>query len=135
MTKRPLNFAGDISAMYIGPKTEDPPIPIPPMNRNMHKDQKSQARAHPKAEIMKSTPSIFKLSRLPQISPGFDEISVPSMVPIKAEDTTKPIDHSDNWNRDFTAEVVPEITAVSKPNNKPPNEATIAARINVPVIL
>ncbi len=67
------------------------------------------------------------------MSPGFELINVPTMVPIKADETTNPMAQSERLKRVFTDEVVPAITAVSKPNSNPPREETIEALIKEPV--
>jgi hypothetical protein len=48
-TRRPRFAAGVISAIDIGPMTDDPPIASPPMNRKTTNDCQSHARAHPAA--------------------------------------------------------------------------------------
>jgi len=48
-TSRPRLDAGAISAMYIGPTTEEPPMARPPMKRNRIKTYQFQANAHPRA--------------------------------------------------------------------------------------
>ena len=50
-TSRPRHFAGAISAIYMGPSTDEPPIPSPPMKRKQTSEYQSQANAQPSAEI------------------------------------------------------------------------------------
>ena len=64
-TSRPRLSAGAISAMYMGPSTDDAPIPSPPMKRASRKEYQSQASAHPRAETRYSTAVICRLARRP----------------------------------------------------------------------
>src|SRR5271157_1943551 len=50
-TSRPRNLGGAISAMYMGPSTEEAPIPNPPMKRAPTNEYQSKANAQPSAEI------------------------------------------------------------------------------------
>ncbi len=49
-TRRPRHCAGAISAMYMGPSTEEPPMPSPPTKRKKTSEFQSQAKAQPMAE-------------------------------------------------------------------------------------
>jgi hypothetical protein len=60
----------------------------------------------------------------PNLSVGFPTNKAPTMVPINALATVKPKPPSLSSNRSFSFSVVPEITAVSKPNRNPPRAAT-----------
>src|SRR6218665_1579193 len=136
---RPLIFAGEISAIYMGLITEEPPMAIPPINRAIESDQKSHpskqppASENPAAETIKKTPKTIRQLRRPARSAGFELIKEPRMVPTKADDTTNPMDHSESPKSSLTEAVVPAMTAVSKPNSKPPNDETAAALIKTPV--
>src|SRR6266481_5439279 len=84
-TSRPRNFAGAISAMYIGPSTEEPPTPNPPMKRKTTRAYQSQARAQPKPEIRYRTAITRRLSRRPKRSPGKPASIAPKTEPKSAQ--------------------------------------------------
>src|ERR1035437_7483883 len=123
-TSRPRSFAGEISAMYIGPSTEEAPMPSPPMNRAPTKEYQSNANAQPRAEIRYSTAVMRKLPRRPYRSPGIPPNMAPRMVPQSAADTVNPSSAGLSENLVVSAAVVPAITAVSNPNSSPPSAAT-----------
>src|ERR1700691_5048318 len=111
--------------MYIGTSTKDPPLPTPPINRKKSSDQRFHAKAHPTAEITYNNAITRKLSRLPYFCPGRPDVVAPSTVPISAIVTVKPSSHGVRRYVRVRASVVPEITAVSNPNNNPPRAPTI----------
>src|SRR5579884_2337353 len=123
-TSRPRHFAGEISAMYIGPSTDEPPIPRPPMNRKSTSADQPQAKAQPKAEIKYNTAITRRLSRRPYRSPGIPASIAPKTVPQSALATVIPKEAGERRYVRVRACVVPAITAVSNPNNKPPKAAT-----------
>src|SRR5512147_1424411 len=129
-TRRPRYFAGEISAIYIGDTTDAPPTAKPPMNRKNMKENQSQASAQPIAETKNSTASAKRIPRLPKMSAGRPTTMEPMIVPISALETVKPRLASLRLKCDFSQSVVPEITAVSKPNRRPPKAATRALDIN-----
>ena len=49
-TRRPRYLAGASSAMYMGPSTEEPPMPRPPIKRKKTSADQFQANAQPRAE-------------------------------------------------------------------------------------
>jgi hypothetical protein len=49
-TRRPRHLAGASSAMYTGPRTEEPPMPMPPMKRKTSSAIQLGAKAQPMAE-------------------------------------------------------------------------------------
>jgi hypothetical protein len=117
--------------MYIGDTTEDPPTANPPKNLKNTNDHQFQANAHPTAEIKYNTAINIKVSRLPKMSAGLPTAIDPIIVPISALATVNPNKKSVNSYSFFNHSVVPEITAVSNPNNKPPIAATITAPYNL----
>src|SRR5208337_2669040 len=123
-TSRPRHFAGAISAMYIGPSTEEPPMPRPPMKRATTSAGQFHAKAQPRAEIRYSTAISRKLSRRPYRSPGMPASMAPNTVPKSALKTVNPSDQGESWNVTRKAPMVPAITAVSNPNSRPPKAAT-----------
>ena len=126
-TSLPLNLAGAISAMYIGPNTDDPPIASPPMNRANTNEPQFQANAHPIAESRYRIASMRRLARRPYLSPGYPAIIDPITVPQSALDTVRPSVPGVRPKTSVRARVAPAITAVSKPNRRPPRAATIVA--------
>ena len=64
-TRRPRHFAGAISAIYMGPSTEEPPIPKPPMKRKKTRAYQFQAKAQPREEIRYRMAMMRRLSRRP----------------------------------------------------------------------
>src|ERR1044072_9083850 len=125
-TSRPRLSAGAISAMYIGPSTDDAPIPSPPMNRASRNEYQSKANAQPTADNRYSTAVICNAFRLPSRSPGMPPNIAPRIVPHSAEDTVTPSMYGVNEYFADSAAVAPAITAVSNPNNSPPNAAITA---------
>ncbi len=123
-TSRPRYRAGEISAMYSGETTEAPPIPRPPRKRKKQKQYQLQGIAQPMAEMKYSTATTISAGRRPKRSAGRPAATDPTMVPIRAAATVKPSQNSSSANTCFRASVVPEMTAVSKPNNRPPKAAT-----------
>src|SRR6218665_1326880 len=113
--------------------TEEPPMAIPPINSAIESDKKAPANEHPAAETIKKPPKTIRQLRRPARSAGFELIKEPRRVPPKADDTTNPIDHPESRKTSLSEAVVPAMTAVSKPNSKPPNDETAAALIKTPV--
>src|SRR5574340_1320539 len=91
-TSRPRQRAGAISAMYMGPSTEEPPMPSPPTKRNNTSEFQPQAKPQPTAEMKYSTAISRSESRRPQRSPGMPANSEPITVPQSAAETDKPSD-------------------------------------------
>src|SRR5664280_2545112 len=89
-TSRPRFAAGAISAMYMGPITEDPPMASPPTKRKQIRADQLQVKAHPKADSTYKTPSARKQPRRPKRSLGGPANSDPKTVPHKALATVKP---------------------------------------------
>src|SRR5690348_1618059 len=123
-TSRPRHFAGDISAMYIGDTTDAPPTASPPTNRKIMNGHQPHASAQPMAEAKYRAPSRNSIARRPRASAGLPTVMAPRMVPINALATVKPSVNGVRANVSLSQSVVPEITAVSKPNSRPPNDAT-----------
>src|SRR5437762_13248994 len=69
-TRRPRNLAGAISAIYIGPNTDEPPIPSPHRERNPTREVQPQAAAQPNPEIKYKIDMTRRLSRRAIHSPG-----------------------------------------------------------------
>src|SRR5712664_3575700 len=123
-TSRPRHLAGATSAMYIGPSTDEPPMPRPPMKRKRTSVLQFQAKAQPRAETRYSTAMARRLSRRPNLSPGIPASMDPRIVPQSAAETVIPRAAGDRRNVSVSACVVPAITAVSNPKRSPPSAAT-----------
>src|SRR5580700_1442191 len=67
---------------------------------------------------------IRKLSRRPKRSPGRPASMAPTTVPQIAMETVMPRLFDDRWKTCDSWPVVPEMTAVSNPNSRPPKAAT-----------
>src|SRR3954471_23548487 len=124
-TRRPRHFAGEISAIYMGPSTDDPPMPSPAKNRNTTRDDQLHARAQPSDDTRYRTARPRRLSRRPYLSPKNPAVAAPMIVPHSALETVKPSAPGERPYVVLNARVVPAITAVSKPNSRPPSAATI----------
>jgi len=72
--------------------------------------------------------------RRPYQSAGQPAVNAPTIVPISALATVNPSHPADSPNTLLSQSVVPEMTAVSNPNSKPPNAATTVAQSNRSVI-
>ena len=114
--------------MYIGPSTEEPPMPRPPMKRKATSEYQSHEKAQPMAEMKYSTPMSCRAPRRPLRSPRIPANNAPTMVPHSALATVKPSARSERWKVSVRARVVPAMTAVSNPNSKPPSAATTVLR-------
>ena len=60
-------------------------------------------------------------------------METPNMEPTSAQPTYHPCCQASNWNCSVTCPIVPEITAVSYPNNNPPIAATIDKKNIYPI--
>lgn len=114
--------------MYMGPSTEEPPMPSPPTNRKNTSEYQSQAKAHPRAETTYRTAMMRRLSRRPKRSAGIPANMAPRMVPISAVATVRPREKGESRKTSARACVAPEMTTVSKPNSRPPRAATTVLR-------
>src|SRR5437667_10835943 len=119
-TRRPRNLAGAISAIYIGPNTDEPPIPSPPRKRNPTRDGQLQAAAQPNPEIKYKSPMTRRLSRRPIQSPGDPARGDPITVPQTTLATVIPNNFGESRSFCVRAAVVLEITAESNPTKRPP---------------
>ncbi len=125
-TSSPRRRAGAISVIYIGHTTEAPPTATPPSQRKKSSAYQLQASPQPTAEMTKSTASSASTGRRPHQSAGRPTSNAPTMVPNSALETVKPSRLSLSSYTSRKASVVPEITAVSKPNSSDPRAATRA---------
>ena len=92
--------AGEISAMYMGPTTEEAPTATPPINLNVTNNNQTEDDAQPIAEsryIMAITINTFLR---PYFWAGLPVIREPITVPIKLEATVKPCQNELNCQRD-----------------------------------
>src|ERR1700761_5897671 len=121
--------------MYMGPRTDEPPTPRPPIKRKSSSESQFHARPQPSAEMRYRIAITRRLSRRPLRSPGMPASDAPRIVPNSATATVKPNPQPDSVKVFFNPAVVPEITAVSKPNSRPPSAATTVLLMRVAVIL
>ena len=131
-TRMPRRLAGAISVIYIGQTTDAPPTATPPSQRKKSRAYQFHASAHPRAEMTNSTASSASTGRRPHQSAGRPTSNAPTMVPNSALDTVKPRRLSLSSYTCRNASVVPEITAVSKPNSSDPSAATMALSRSIP---
>jgi hypothetical protein len=94
------------------------------MNRNAISISQLTANPHPNADTKYRTASATSTGFRPYRSAGRPTISEPMIVPINALETVNPHWPPLSPNTALSAFSVPEITAVSKPNRKPPSAAT-----------
>ena len=76
--------------MYMGPSTDEPPTPSPPMKRKATRAYQFQAKAQPRPEIKYRTAITRRLSRRPKRSPGKPASIAPRTVPKSALNTVTP---------------------------------------------
>src|ERR1017187_1409334 len=131
-TSKPRRLAGAISVIYIGQTTDAPPTATPPSQRKKSSAYQFHARAQPSAAITNSTASIASTGRRPHQSAGRPTRARPTTVPSSALDTVNPRRLSLSMYTWRKASVVPEITAVSKPNSSDPRAATTALITRIP---
>src|SRR5574344_1615202 len=89
-TKRPRQFDGEISAIYIGPTTDEAPTAIPPKNRKKRNEYQLTINAVPIAEKKYNHATIFNDFNRPYFSAGAALISAPKIVPNRAIAIVKP---------------------------------------------
>src|SRR5262249_32539431 len=122
------------SAMYTGATTEADPTARPPTKRNATKLVRSTASAQP-IEAVRNMRAITKRTLLrPNASVGLPTARAPTIEPNRAVATVNRSSKLLNLKFVCSHPVVPEITAVSKPNKSPQSEATRALRIRYALI-
>src|SRR5688572_12103642 len=87
---RPLNLAGAISEIYIGPTTEDAPTARPPIKRNVTNSIQTDVEAHPIADNRYNIAMNIKTFFRPNFCAGIPAITDPITVPNKLDATVKP---------------------------------------------
>ncbi len=90
MAKRPRYFAGAISEIYMGDKTDDPPTANPPIMRKTMKELTWFDRPVPMAESRNNAAITFSMFLRPYLSPGLPIEIAPMMQPRMAELITQP---------------------------------------------
>ena len=101
------------------------PMPIPPMIRYTTNSLKDADKAHPMAEAENRIAERIMVFFRPALSLRTPAQATPPMEPTNAQPTYHPSCRVVNPNCWDTCAMVPEITAVSYPNRKPPKAATI----------
>lgn len=119
---------GETSEIYMGETIEATPTPTPPISLYKTSSLKELQSAQPKAEIKKKKADKIKILFLPNRSDNSPANNTPITHPTKAELTNHPSCTASNLNCSCTKDMVPEITAVSNPNKKPPIAAEKAIK-------
>src|SRR5688500_3740439 len=115
--------AGDTSAIYIGPTTEDAPTAMPPMKRNKMNSSHVYVVAQPMADKRYNRAITVSVFLRPNFWAGTLVIIEPITVPIRLEATVKPCRNGLRDHNCCTVFSAPEITAVSNPKRNPPSAA------------
>jgi hypothetical protein len=118
-------FAGAISDIYNGTTLDAMPIPIPPNTLDAITHDKDGIKAQPIADNRNNVADNNKGFLLPNRSLNSPEKATPIIQPTSAADTNQPSCTGLRLNCFSTKGNTPEITAISKPNRKPPSEATM----------
>ena len=86
----PLSPAGEISEINRGAAIVEIPMPIPPINLKIKKEDTFQAIAEPIAPTMNNTPFATKVFFLPYLAAGILPIREPNTVPQRAAEIARP---------------------------------------------
>lgn len=97
---------------------------MPPMIRLITRMSKLDATAQPNADNRNNAAEIIIVGFLPNLSLSVPATDTPKIEPTNAQPTYQPLSMVVKLNCELTWITVPEITAVSYPNKKPPNAAT-----------
>ena len=112
--------------MYAGAITAAIPTPNPPTKRQKEKSHRLKANAEPIAERENNTEAISITFTRPNLIAAIPAYHAPIAEPINTDATAKPnspaVKPKPNSGL-LIDSTVPLITAVSKPNKKPPNAA------------
>jgi hypothetical protein len=92
----------------------------------------SVASAEPTAEIRYKTAIQISVFFLPSLSEGMPPNKAPTTVPKRAIEMVSPCSKAESPHNIWMSLSAPEITAVSKPNKKPPNATTIDQKNTLP---
>ena len=123
-TSRPLILGGANSEMYNGASTDAIPTPIPPMSLATISKVNDGGKVDPNAEMKNKKAATISTGLRPYLSLIAPAISAPAIAPTSAELANQPTSILSSPKYPSTILKVPDITAVSNPNNTPPNEAT-----------
>jgi hypothetical protein len=100
------------------------PIPNPPINLKTMRVVNDPDNIQPTADARNNMADRIRTIFRPYLSLSLPEKLTPMIQPSKAQLTNQPSLTGLRLKSVFTRLMVPEITAVSKPNKKPPNAAT-----------
>src|SRR5699024_3310120 len=100
------------------------PIPNPPISRKLINTATPSDNIQPIVENINRTADHNNPVFLPYLSLKLPAIATPIIQPNRAELTNHPSIAEDIENSSLTKRTTPEITAVSKPNKKPPIATT-----------
>ena len=103
--------------------TEAAPTPRPPTTRQTMKSTTPKARPDPRALAMNMTAAMSMTDTRPMRLETGPANQAPTVQPMSAEDTEKPLSASLRTNSPDRASTAPLMTAVSKPNRNPPRAA------------
>src|SRR5690606_33875934 len=82
---------------------------------------------HPSADTKNKIAASINTRVRPYRSPSSPDIATPTMQPTNAEETNQPCWKAESENCFVTNGSIPDTTAMSKPNRKPPSAATAQA--------
>ena len=112
-TSLPRNFAGDISAMYMGVTIETPPTAIPRKVRAAASAPTPPASAHQTEPRTKRAPPTMSVRRRPSASATAPPPRAPMAAPTSSMDVTSPSCPGDMLNSGVIKSSAPLITPVS----------------------
>src|SRR6185312_6113851 len=115
-TFRPLTWAGETSAMYIGLNIEAMPTPMPAAKRMVIKKLNPFEKAIPADDTAKMKAASNKPGLRPYLSVKPPANKQPAIQPNPSEPVKKPSFHTSSTNSVLKKGNAPEITAKSKPN-------------------
>ena len=104
------------------------PTPMPPTSLAVMTNASDGASADPIAETRKSAAAIVREPLRPRRSLSHPAIPAPMTLPSRAELTVQPKSTGPSSNCRWRGPTVPEMTAVSNPNRKPPSAPLPQAR-------
>ena len=112
----------------MGTTIEAIPTPIPPTIRNSTNIVNEVGKAVPTEFRIKSIAVMSMVTFRPNVSLKKSEKKAPIKQPTNALEIAQPVSTGDKWKNSVKFPIAPDITAVSYPNNKPPNAALNAIK-------
>src|SRR5690606_23244029 len=105
--------------------TDAAPTPRPPTTRHTMRSITPNASPDPIEDIRNSTAAISITGMRPSLLASPPANQAPTTQPSSAEETAKPDSPAPSENWSVSASTAPLMTAVSKPNRKPPSAAAM----------